>query len=643
MSISRFIPLIFLLLAGVAGWMSLRNSKALTSIESPHYLVTFEDPEFTQLSTTVLEARRPYQIEQHLDTFVTDPHFIAYQSPIKRRIQAYQIKLTDGRQVWCSPVYRAIAYQDDPQTPLKWRLEADVPWDLRFLPPVFLCLAAIAALICRMNASTGIQWQHWLMFPLARLALLFLFFTMNGCFVIYTSDESMFVDIAREWLAGSRQTPIPGGIGTAFFYAPLVLIGGVETFWDVALAASWCNTLIIGTANLLLVLLLAQKFNPSRRVFYATGLIATLFPFLVYVVRMGDVSDPNFIGKTVFHLLQHDPYAVNLYYWSLLNHWNGLSDNIAAAFILLCIYLTWRMPLNWRRYLALGLCLGFAITVRHASVAMLPLIYTWDIARQIKAGFSAKKFIAWYFVFGMAGILGCLPQLIDNWTISGNPLQATLTEKLFEGGDTVVHLFGLDNLVSGYHYFFQIHFKTLVLFVIVLLCLKPSVIRLGFWVWLMVPMTFVCLLNFYSVQSVRYLLIIYPALFLAIGLICDRLNNRESAVSVATVVICFTLTSPEEPLTWAPVMLPLWQMRVLLAILAALILALTYKARLRRHVGLTLVAFILIFTSGAWQVPLITAWAVLLTFLPKRRLPPPVDGLAPAASEEPNDDVGCRE
>jgi hypothetical protein len=596
---------------GVAGlvlsaWLSRPDPVVL----SDFYLVAFADGELTSPTKTVLQPGKAYPVLQQ-QSVILDPKFVAAWTPIERPVTAYEVSLDDGRRVWCTDAVHAVPVS--PNQGGGWRLTPRFSLDFRFLSLALVALAVLCWLAARLVAADPAHhWKVWALYPMARIALVLFFFGLNGFYTVENSSE--YFDIAIDWLNLRRTPPSVVCVGTAFFYVPLIIVTGATTYSDINLGLCILNFALFGSANLLLVLMVVRSLTTSKTAFHVAGGIAAFFPFVVYFVRVGDPS-ATFIGKTAFCLGLHMPYSLNLFYWTHLSGWNGDSDNPAVCFMLLGIVIAIRSRIGVLRYLLLGLSVGFAMTIRYASIVVIPVVVWIDLTRLVRDGLPVRRIIAYYATFAVAGFVGFLPQLFDNWLIAGHPLRPSALPGLYKGGTGTRHLFNLDNVLLGTNFFFQIHFKVLSLLAVIIGCLKPLRAAAMLWLWCVVPIGFLCLLNFYAYSATRYLVIVFPALYVAIGLIAGQLKGRDFTVVAVVIAGCLVLTNFEDPYTWSPIQLSLQQMWAVLVLAIATLVAAAWRQWLDSRVAIVALAYLVVYATGQWWVGAIVMAATPLVLL----------------------------
>ena len=522
---------------------------------------------------------------------------------IGRYIPVTQVDI-GGDKYWCS---KNIILKPNGKS---WESEYIFYKDESFLPYFFgfMFIFFILALFL-IGWNKGIMINSYLLFFFLWLAGISLILYFNGLYIYLNGDEQMFYKIASEWLKFERISFIPGNVGTAFFYIPFILLYSSQHISEIIIQFALFNTIFICGGTILLVLYIQKLFKNSKLAFYTVGFIAALFPIFAFVYYKGGVRDEyGIIGKTMLYLGRHNPYSVTLYNQTFLSGWNGLSDNFAVFFMVISVVVLWKMKFSLKKYFLLGLCIGFSICIRYGSITVLPAIIIYDLYSLYKNRISLKKGFLYYIFFSCGLFVGVFPQLMDNLLILGNPLGVSVSDSLYAGGgEHVVNLFSFQNIAKGYNFYFQIHYKILLLFSFILYFIKNKCLSFFFWLWMFTIFTFYSSLNFYGHSAVRYIIIIFPIIYISLGLfINDYYTKLKEVLLFGGIIIlnCFFI-SPESPRSFTFIYLPLaWHYLVpVFSSLVSVIIAKSLHIDLKKT--LFFIFFLLLLSIGLWWIPLI--------------------------------------
>lgn len=570
-----------------------------------HPLATFKDAFLKNQAGIIISPDKVYKVYASKNILL-DTSSLLPPTSIRRYVTSYRIEIA-GKKLWCSKNLTA-SFQKNPETnEEQWFIKLFFEKNYYFLPYSFLFLSLSLFFAYLYNCEKKQQY-FYLIYIFLWLGLGSLFFYLNGFFIIYNKDPEQFFNIAKEWLDFNRHTTIPNSVGAAIFYLPFIILLRPESYWDMAIPFSTINLTIVGASSIAFIILLAKQLSVSGRVHHCVAILSCLFPFVtgIYYPCYGTVSE----CKSLLHLGSLAPYSQELRFQAVLCGWNGLSDNLALLFILMGIAVLWKTEISVRRYFFPGIFLGFALTLRYGSIVILPAVFFWDIATLIKNKTPLKKILGYYSVFAITGILAFSPQLIDNLIIKGSPFLQTADRHLYNGEESLWNMFRPENLPDGLNFYFQIHYKFLLLFSFILFLIKDRKIAVTLWLWTIVPLVFFSSTNFYKAEGVRYLISIFPAIFLAVSLFCGSINRKELILISVLLILNMALTAPESPGPFAYIIIPGILHFIIPLISSAILVCAPFLLGASTKNSIMMAFFFLFFALGQWW----TALAILAVF-----------------------------
>ena len=492
----------------------------------------------------ILKPDTPYIILQKQNIiFDTSKYFT--NKNIVRNTTAYQIITDRNQKLWTSK--NIILNYNTKNKQYEGKLISYK--NNRFIPIIILLLSIIIWIfstkskIINMRIYIG-YYLLWL------LSFLFILYQTNVFFIYSNGDAQMFFRIAEELVNLNRTKPVPGNIGTAFFCIPFVFLFNTANYLDIAIFFSFFNLIFIGGGCFILTLMIAKHLTNRPKAFHTTAISCILSSCLLYIWRQGGIWDPNFIGGTSINFYNSTlhPYAMYLYNKCFLYGWNRQSDNYAVFFMLLSFTILIKIKPALYKHLLLGTAMGFAFSIRYGCITFFPLIIFWDLYSHIQSKNSLKK-VAKFYVFLLIGIIvGSFPQLLDNYIINKNFLLPTVNSNLFNNNPkSTINLFGFVNLKLGYKFFLTVLFKPITIYIFLLYFIKDVKKGIFFWLWLFIPLTFYGYSNMYGHSCLRYLIIIFPALYIILGNSLKNLSAKEALIF--TPFACFSFYAYPESST----------------------------------------------------------------------------------------------
>lgn len=526
-NILKYSPVVFLLLAPLPLLINYFYSLPEEILIPRYPITTYEDPDLLIRTPIILSPFVKYNIihsniillQTKSFSYVENNQIIVPVSRISRYIKTFLVEY-NGKELWCSENIIALYDNDLNQfipTPFFER-------DDRFITLIFLILALLLFLFYKLIHIHSLINVCAFYFVLRIFA--FTLFLYYNCYFITLVDSDQFFQIAREILDLNRHTIIPNQIGAALIFIPFIFFLKPDAYIDMANYFSIFNFLFVGGGILILSMLISHRITNSYKALHITGLLISIFPACAYIYYDQSLSmDKIAVGTTMISFKRLHPYSGSFYNIALLNSWNGHSDNIALFFIIIVIFLLIYLKTSYAKYSLMGFFIGLSLSTRYASIVAIAPIIILDMYKIIfEEKTKISKVVTNYGLFLIFSVVGFSPQLLDNYLIMGDPLKPVASENLYQGGSKVWHLFGVSNLFQGYKYYIIINYNMFVVSLLSLLAIKENKYSLFLWLWIILTLTFYSSSNFFNCHPVRYILSIYVATYLAIGISFKNTN-----------------------------------------------------------------------------------------------------------------------
>ncbi|MFZ2655057.1 MAG: hypothetical protein WAX69_09060, partial [Victivallales bacterium] len=176
-----------------------------------------------------------------------------------------------------------------------------------------------------------------------------------------------------------------------------------------------------------------------------------------------------------------------------------------------------------------------------------------------------------------------------------------LIKKIQNSNDNLF-TFSFSNNINALHYYIQINFKIILIGIFSLYFIKNKVIGISFWLWMIIPLIFHSFLIIYHITPLRYVLLLFPCIYLAAGSLLGSSDRRFLYLFIPFVLANFILVAPECPGTYAPIYLGYkWHFIIPVAsVITAWILS--------RYIGISkdkticFTAFMFLFICGQWWI-----------------------------------------
>lgn len=551
---------ITLIVVSIASELALIYSEGdnKTDFITPQYpLATYDSHELKTLRREVIIPGTKYKVYEQRPTVLDSSDITEFRNIIR---YTDALSLNSNGTLWCSLNMARFPKSAGNDRNSVWLPCPIYGYDLRFIPPFFLFMGlSMFFLYKSMTVKGGKQYFIYLsmVYIFIWLANINLLFTVNGFFTVYSFDPDNFFKISVDIINFCRKTKVAVGVGTAILYIPFILLFNAKSYFDISVVFSVFNYFFSGAGTLLLLLLIANRLSPSKRAIQITGVVAAYYPLLAWILRKGGTWDPNFYSKSIFYLFKENPYSMALYNKSLLLSWNGLSDNIAVFFMVLMIVVALFSRLTPLRYFLVGASLGAAMVVRYPSFIILPAFLFLDIIVNLRQRIKYRFIILNYLLMLLAFLSIFSIQMFDNYLINGNLFSPTVENPLFGGmEEKIINMFRFSNVISGMTFYLKVNFKLFFLSMFLLYLIRNIISSFSLWLWIVIPLIFYSSFNIFYVSEIRYLLIIFPALYCTIGIAGSQTGGRSLLIIAFFLILNFTLTSPESPDGWSIISIP---------------------------------------------------------------------------------------
>ncbi len=576
----------------------LRGEETPRVINPSYPLATFEDPGLARRTDIVLAANSEYTVLASQRQFIDHSLFCLH---LLRPTNSHLVEIL-GRKLWCS---REIVVLFDKRKN-SWMLVPQfdkAPW---FLPLSLFAFSASAFCLPFMLSSPHRAFPACVFHVAVWIGLALYTIHANGLFLVFNAgDPQQFYQMAHEWLSWDRRSPVPNSVGASALYMLFITLFHPKDYLDIAIHTSFATALIYPVVLIPAIFLLAKTLGASGRCAHVAATSFTLFSTTALVRGC-----PG--GTLLSIFMRTEPFSVFLYNKGFLLGWNGMSDNYGVIFPMLGMLAMALMRSCALRYLLMGLLFGYGISTRYANIVLLPAIFFWDLTRPAPGQKPSTKILFHYAIFGAAGLVGCAPQLLDNYLVNGNPLQPTVHFSLFRGEHRVVNLFSCGNVIDGLRFYMTAHFKLLTVFACSLLFARGRRAILFLWLWVVCVLVFYSSTNFYGDNELRYLLVIIPPVFIALGLAALSLDRGEMLLVSLSLLTVYCLCSPELP-SFHVFKIPTPLHHAGPALIGGLALGVALVTKRNISAAMCLAGMMLALSSGQWWVP-----AVLLLLCPLR-------------------------
>lgn len=584
----------------------------------------YTDAELIHKAPQILEAGKKYPILE------TIPYFTPkLQVQITRRMHVYKIAAPAG-EFWCTDNLMLL-YDNNTR---EWSVEPWFPRAGSMFPALglFFLLNILISLRIFSNFRQNKKSYELYFYLYVSIWLFFsiLLFALNGEFLSWMfKDPEGYFNIAKEWLARDRHSQIPYSVGTSFIYAPLISFFAAKAYLDIALQMSIITFLLTGLGGFMAFLAIAWRILPKGPSLHITAAACIIYTFTSIIMRYWmDQMDPNLetVAKTCFSLRQQFYfYSNSLFNRAVMIGWNSTGDNYGSFMFIISVFVLFiRIKPIYTHALA-GLFLGFAITCRYGIISLIPAIVLLSLAlnfpKLILKEIHLPQFIRNLFIMGICVIIGFIPQMIDNFVINANPLTPSIAPHLLKEGKPFNELFGFANIARGLEYNITIHAKLFLPAIVCLYFIKRPFVGLFLWLWIICPLIFHSSLHFVTAAELRYIMVIFPALFIAIGGGLGQLPAKPLALLASLIIINYHFVSPECPALFNE-LLPFYglpqHVQILTPVLSGVLYFMLCRGIKGAHATGTAV-FFLLFALAGWFGPLFAmlAFPLYLCFRPK--------------------------
>jgi len=567
-----------------------------------HPLAAYENASLTTPAGFVIEPGMHYRILRSekvvLETGSMFPH-----TWIRRYVDAHEVE-SRGRRCWCTENVAAVV-QRDALGHAYWVASP------RFSPePTFLVFVLLGIALClrlfaqSLDRADDIRFLYAFYLSVWGTGILALFY-IRGFYFTHNPDYEQWFTMAKEWLRLERSSRLNNTLGPMFFYLPFILLLRPSALYGMIVPYEVFALVVFGGGSFLLVMYIARQVTGSIRALHIAAVVAIAFPFTAWTMRMGTPVDPDFMGKTVLYVGRLHPYAVSLSFQALLTGWHAMGDGPALFFVLLGFAAMVGREPSRAKYTLLGCLLGAAMCMRYTSCLVFPGLFLWDVVGLRRRGCPVKEILVHYLVLGTVAMIAFSPQLLDNLAVMGNPLQPSLPPQQYVGQtERFLDIFDFSSL-NGYRFYMQIHYKILLISVFSLYFITDMRVAATLWLSSLFPLLFHCSLMFYDVNATRYLLPVFPMVYLAIAASCSRLSGRQLAFFGAVLLPSMFLASPESPGTYAPIRVPYWAEFAIPVTSAVVGCVLSGRIGVSRASTAVLSVLMLLLTIGQWWIVLV--------------------------------------
>ncbi len=521
-NILKYSPLIFLLFAI---FLFFANCSTCTpaGILIPKYpLPTYEDKGLLQRTAVILPPNVIYRVIESgsilldLNSFkYIDGGRIVVPASNTRRYVNISLVEYEGQRMWCSENLIAVKDKKSKDVVLAPVFERND----RFLPFLFVGFALLFYIAYKVIYVSSLVYICLFYFVL-RICAYALFLFYNGYFIIDNPDSQQFFTIAREILEFHRHSVVTNQVGTALLFVPFIAALKANCYLDMADVFTIFNFLFIGSGISLLAILAVYKMAKSKvSAIHLTGLMTSLFPAAAWIYYDHALSLKKiYLGNVFLRFDPPHPFSVVVYNKALLSSWNGLSDNIALFYTMLAIVILLYLRPSFARYSLMGLAIGISLATRYGSIVIMPAIMILDLYDITKERIYPLKMLYYYTLLAIFCFIGFSPQMLDNYLITGYPLQPVAEQHLYVGGTNLWNMFSIGNLFEGYNYYMLINYNIFIICLFSLYTIKEYKYGIFLWLWIFVTLTFYSLSNFYNCTPVRYIIGVYTAIYIALGL-----------------------------------------------------------------------------------------------------------------------------
>ena len=233
------------------------------------------------------------------------------------------------------------------------------------------------------------------------------------------ADEPGYFKVVYDVLNGSFKGPWNFTIGLGILYLPFVLLTGAKEYYDIAIAFSYFNALVIAPLGIALLYFILKNLKFRTGCAFAAIIIWALYPFFIYHAELwnGHIFRP-FAALPCF--LEGVPDWWRFYSVCINGGFNAMSDMPGLFLVLGTVLLTQKLKAAPGNIFLMGCCYGLCCLVRINYIFFAPAIAFLLLK---KLDFKDYRNVLRLFFCGAGGFLVIFGwQLLVNSCQFGSPL-----------------------------------------------------------------------------------------------------------------------------------------------------------------------------------------------------------------------------
>ena len=124
-----------------------------------------------------------------------------------------------------------------------------------------------------------------------------------------------------------------------------------------------------------------------------------------------------------------------------------------------------------------------------------------------------------------------------------------------------------------------------------------------FYLWFSAGLLFYSSLNFYGHSDIRYIISIFPCIYLLAAIVFSCASLRTVILSFAFLILNMVLVSPESPFSYSPlIILPVYLHYLIPSVTVILFVALSLFGTMERNYGIMMTGYFLLLSLGQWWI-----------------------------------------
>jgi hypothetical protein len=485
---------------------------------------------------TVLNKEREFKVVSK--ELVTREKF-----PLMKCLYFYQIKLNDKNTVFVAPELKVNMTENKKngrrQATIVKRFQ--INWRLIFASSI--CVIAVFYFIyfhfIKKNYNLSLSISVFVIF-LFFLRWVILASNQNYPVSIFCSatDESYYFQTAKDIIRLNFSTPWEVSIGLPLYYVPYCLFFGVDNIYNILIPMSYFNGFIIMPLITVLLFFVSKKITGSYKKSIIFALIFSIMPVFYHSFEAWDI----FLFKSRFSLPDVDGYRFYKQYLSL--GFNTLPDIPSALIIISMIFYALFGKESSLYVFVISFLFAFSCLIRLNNIFMAPLVAMLFWFKFKEEYFDLKVLLSHFAIAVFTFWAVFSMQLVINYHHFGSIFKTAYNDVNEEGKPIAISaVYYMKNSIKA---MIGNNYLVMVMGVCGLIFQKDRKKQIILSLWTIPMILFFSTTHVIVLSSYRYLIAVFPGLFIAFFAlpVWEEIGFKKMSVVVIALTFTFLAVAP---------------------------------------------------------------------------------------------------